>query len=228
MLPYGQRQGVLIAINKREQKGLISHVNESIWATLIVVVVKSDAQTPRICGDYVPDLQPSAVQICYYHSGARIFHEIHTHQPKLFEARPDEFLYHHNPRGIFQFDFLPFGPHLSSGVLQAAIDSVIQGLDGVLAYQDDIIIFGATRREHDLRLKSVLIRLTQRDAPISTTKCKFDVFELEFLSARLPTRPRALKTAGRIGVNERPILPTLHYRMFPTVHSIYTQFCCNT
>lgn len=64
-------------------------------------------------------------------------------------------------------------------------DKAIQGLDGVLAYQDDVIIFGATREEHDSWLKSVLNRLIQRNVSLKATGCKFDVFELEFLGFKI-------------------------------------------
>ncbi|VDP34390.1 unnamed protein product [Echinostoma caproni] len=52
VLPYAQREGVLKALQKMEQDGVISKVESSAWATPITVAMKSDARTPRICGDY--------------------------------------------------------------------------------------------------------------------------------------------------------------------------------
>lgn len=40
-----------MAINKMEREGIISHVSSSVWITPILVVMKSDGQTPRICGN---------------------------------------------------------------------------------------------------------------------------------------------------------------------------------
>ncbi|VDP93434.1 unnamed protein product [Echinostoma caproni] len=58
VLPYGQRDGVLKALQKMEQDGVISKGESSAWATPIVVTMKSDGRTPRICGDYRLTLNP--------------------------------------------------------------------------------------------------------------------------------------------------------------------------
>ncbi|VDP69767.1 unnamed protein product [Echinostoma caproni] len=42
VLPYGQREGVLKALQEMEQDGVISKVESSAWATLIVVAMKSN------------------------------------------------------------------------------------------------------------------------------------------------------------------------------------------
>ena len=38
------------------------------------------------------------------------------------------------------------------------MDECYEGLDGVVAIVDDILLYGHTRKEHDLNLKSVLAR----------------------------------------------------------------------
>ncbi|VDP79148.1 unnamed protein product, partial [Echinostoma caproni] len=58
VLPYGQRRGVLKALQKMEQDGVINKVESSAWPTPIVVAMKSDGGTPRICGDYRLTLNP--------------------------------------------------------------------------------------------------------------------------------------------------------------------------
>ncbi|VDP82241.1 unnamed protein product [Echinostoma caproni] len=47
VLPYGQREGVLKALQNMEQDVLISKVESSAWATPIVVAMKSDVQEAR-------------------------------------------------------------------------------------------------------------------------------------------------------------------------------------
>lgn len=42
------------------------------------------------------------------------------------------------PWDLFQLNFLAFGLHASFGIFPVVIDEVIQGLDGVPAYQDDV------------------------------------------------------------------------------------------
>ncbi|VDP91199.1 unnamed protein product [Echinostoma caproni] len=59
VLLYGQREGVLKALQKMEQDGVIRKVESSTWATPIVVATESDDRTPRICGDIQPTLYRS-------------------------------------------------------------------------------------------------------------------------------------------------------------------------
>ncbi|VDP92140.1 unnamed protein product [Echinostoma caproni] len=58
VIPYGQREGVLQALEKMERDGIITRVTSSTWAMLIVIAIKSDGKTPRICGDYRLNLNP--------------------------------------------------------------------------------------------------------------------------------------------------------------------------
>ncbi|VDP35628.1 unnamed protein product [Echinostoma caproni] len=51
------------------------------------------------------------------------------------------------PWRLYQYNFQPFGLLTSSGIFQAAIDEVIRGLDVVLGFQDDVIVFGTTKAE---------------------------------------------------------------------------------
>ncbi|VDP91295.1 unnamed protein product [Echinostoma caproni] len=62
----------------------------------------------------------------------------------------------------------------------AAIDEIIRGLDGVLAYQDDVIVFGKTKAEHDDRLLRLLERFSKKNVSIRASKCMFSSPELEF------------------------------------------------
>ncbi|VDP90562.1 unnamed protein product [Echinostoma caproni] len=71
---YGQRDGVLQALGKMESDGIITRVTSSTWATTIVMAIKSDGKTPRICGDYGLT-QPAAVKVCGYQHGTGGLHE---------------------------------------------------------------------------------------------------------------------------------------------------------
>ncbi|VDP84440.1 unnamed protein product [Echinostoma caproni] len=72
---------------------------------------------------------------------------------------------------MYQYNFLPFGLHVSSGLFQSAIVSVIKRFDGVLANQDDVLIFGLNKKEHDARLTQLLERFAARNVAIKPSKC---------------------------------------------------------
>ncbi|VDP78919.1 unnamed protein product [Echinostoma caproni] len=135
-------KGVLKALQKMEQDGVISKVESSAWATPIVVAMKSDVFFQDRFGGRTPT----------------------------------------------DSNFLPFGLHVSSELFQLAINSVIKGLDGVLAYQDDVLIFGLNKKEHDARLTQLLERFAARNVAIKPSKCVFGVSELEILGFTVDSR----------------------------------------
>ncbi len=45
------------------------------------------------------------------------------------------------PFGLFAYNFLPFGLSVSPSIFQKTINGIIGGIDGIVAYQDDVIGF---------------------------------------------------------------------------------------
>ncbi|VDP88861.1 unnamed protein product [Echinostoma caproni] len=194
VIPYGQRDGVLQVLEKMERDGIITRVISSTWATPIVIAIKSDGKSPRICGDYRLTLNPR-LRKCVTTTmepedfmkalhGSTCFSKIDLADAYLqIPLAPTcrHFTTINTPWGLYQYNFLPFGLHKSSGIFQAAIDEVIRGLDGVLAYQDDVIVFGTTKAERDDRLLKLLERFAQKNVSIRASKCMFSSPELEFL-----------------------------------------------
>ncbi|VDP92410.1 unnamed protein product [Echinostoma caproni] len=58
VLPYGQREGVLKALQNMEQESVISKFESSAWVTPIFLAMKSDGRTPRICEEHRLTLDP--------------------------------------------------------------------------------------------------------------------------------------------------------------------------
>lgn len=64
---------------------------------------------------------------------------------------------------------------------QHVMEDTIADLDGVIAYIDDLLVFGRDKEEHDLRLKKLLERLEGCGARLNVSKCRFGVEKLDFL-----------------------------------------------
>ena len=64
---------------------------------------------------------------------------------------------------------------------QRVIQQTLQGCQGVRNLFDDIVIHGATRKEHDDRLNKVLQRIQDKGLTLNKEKCKFHMSELEFI-----------------------------------------------
>ncbi|VDP90531.1 unnamed protein product [Echinostoma caproni] len=171
VIPYDQREGVLKALKKMEHDGILTRVTSSAWATPIVIATESGDKTPRFCGDYRLTLKPrlrkcatttmEPEDFMKASHGSTCFSKIDLADAYLqipLDPACRQFTTINTSWGLYQCNFFPFVLHTSSGIFQVATDEVIHGLDGVLAYQDDIIIFGATKAEHDERLTNLLER----------------------------------------------------------------------
>ena len=58
---------------------------------------------------------------------------------------------------------------------------LLQGLDGVSVYLDDIVVAGSTLDEHHQRLAQVLQRLENADMRLNKQKCSFLCSRIEYL-----------------------------------------------
>ena len=76
-------------------------------------------------------------------------------------------------RGLFRYTRLPFGIASAPGIFQRVIESVLQGIDGVVVYLDDILISGSTEKNHLDTLDEVLSRLDRAGLRVKRSKCEF-------------------------------------------------------
>lgn len=53
------------------------------------------------------------------------------------------------------------------------MDIVLQGMDGVICYLDDILVSGKTKAEHLENLRKVLQKLKQHGIRVKKSKCSF-------------------------------------------------------
>jgi len=85
--------------------------------------------------------------------------------------------------GLYEFKVMPFGLTNAPSTFQDMMNHVLLDiLDvGILAYMDDILIYGKTREEHDGLVKEVLKRLRKNGLAVSPEKCTWSAQEVEFL-----------------------------------------------
>ncbi|RLU18028.1 hypothetical protein DMN91_010270 [Ooceraea biroi] len=70
---------------------------------------------------------------------------------------------------------------ISAGALPKTDFKNFGRLKGVTNYTNDILIWGATREEHNIRLRQVLTRLQENNVTLNRAKCVFGVQEVKFL-----------------------------------------------
>lgn len=84
-------------------------------------------------------------------------------------------------RGLFQYNRLPFGVVSARAIFQRHMETLLQGLDGVSVYLDDILVSGRSLEEHLTRLAGVLDRLEKSGMRLNQQKCSFLGSKIEYL-----------------------------------------------
>ena len=73
------------------------------------------------------------------------------------------------------------GIHSATEVFQVEVANIIAGLSGCVNLQDDIIIWGKTKEEHDSNLEKVMDRILESGLKLNRQKCVFGATEMTFL-----------------------------------------------
>ena len=68
------------------------------------------------------------------------------------------------------------------------MDTILQGVPGVVCYIDDILVTSATDAEHLRSLKLVLLRLQKYGVKLKRSKCRFMEESAEYLEHRLDSQ----------------------------------------
>jgi len=58
---------------------------------------------------------------------------------------------------------------------------ILEGLEGVVCQIDDVLVFGATRKEHDDQLLKVMQGLESAGVTLNIEKCEFAKDQVQFL-----------------------------------------------
>ena len=98
------------------------------------------------------------------------------------------------PDGHFEFIKMPFGLVNSAATLVRSMRIILQDIENVESYIDDIIIFSRSWEEHVDTLKTVLKRFQSTGITLKPSKCLFAANSIEFLGHEI--------TDGWSGLNE--------------------------
>lgn len=88
-------------------------------------------------------------------------------------------------RGLMRFKRLLFGINAAPEMFQRIMVEMFSGIEGVIIYIDDIVVFGRTQEEHDKRLQQVLDVLKRNNAKLNKSKCVIGASEIEILGFKV-------------------------------------------
>lgn len=192
-IPFALKKSVETELQRLEDENIISPVQFSPWAAPIVPVVKSNGKI-RVCGDYKVTinqaLQPDSYplprvdELFASLSGGRYFSKLDLSNAYLqieLEEESKKFVTINTPKGLFQYNRLPFGISSAPAIFQRCMETLLQGCKGISVYLDDILISGATEEEHLQNLDKVLAILGAAGIKLNRDKCAFLLPKIEYL-----------------------------------------------
>ena len=94
-----------------------------------------------------------------------------------------------------------------SEIFQHEMTALLKGIEGILIYQDDILVYGSIVEEHDKRLNTVLDRIIASGLQLNKKKCQIRQKFLTFLGHIIDEdgcRPHADKISAITSMS-RPI-----------------------
>ena len=192
-VPYALKSVVEEELDRLLRVGVLETVEHSDWAAPIVVVPKKDGRV-RICGDYkitvnpVLDIDqyplPCAEDLFATLAGGKCFSTLdlsHAYNQLILDEESRKFLTINTHRGLYRYTRLPFGVASAPAVFQKIMDQILQGLDGVICYLDDILVSGKSENEHLEILQKVLERLKEHGIRVKKSKCAFMKASVQYL-----------------------------------------------
>lgn len=89
------------------------------------------------------------------------------------------------PFGRYRYKTMPYGINSAPEVYQKLINHIFDGLEGVVPYIDDVLIWGKTIEEHNIRLRGALERARKYNVKFSKAKMQLCKTEIKFLGHKL-------------------------------------------
>jgi hypothetical protein len=198
-LPFSIRTKVEDDIKEKIQSGILVPEPHPLMACPIVPVIKPDG-TVRVCGDYSVTANkyidaeqyplPTLEDITTYMVGCHYFSKLDLKNAYLqvpLSPQSQRLTTISTTLGFFNCTKLPFGISAAPRIFQQYIDNILH-VPNVRAYQDDILIGGITKEDHDCKLRLVLDTLHKYNLLVNESKSEFCKTSVHFLGFLLSSR----------------------------------------
>ncbi|CAB0017172.1 unnamed protein product [Nesidiocoris tenuis] len=196
-VPIAIKKSVETELDRLVTEGIIEPVNLETdpieWASPIVVVIKPTGKV-RICADFKvtinPFIQPTLHPLPNFEEllakvgHGELFSVLDLKDAYLqleVEENSKRYLNIATHKGIFRYRRMPFGVSLAPSVFQNIMDKVLDGIEGVACYLDDVMVTGRSLEEHLDTLNTVLKRLEAEGIRVNPQKCKWLQRSVEYL-----------------------------------------------
>lgn len=196
-VPYAIRPKVDQEIDRLVKEGILEPIEYSDFGSPIVPVLKKNGQI-RICGDYKltlnPCLQtdpyplPRIEDLFQKLGGNTVWAKAdlsHAYQQCELDLESRKLVAITTQKGLFQYTRMPYGICVGPSKFQKLVDSVLAGIDGVVALLDDVVIGAPDEETLRKRVIEVFERFKKAGLTLSEKKCEFGKESIEYLGFRI-------------------------------------------
>ncbi|XP_065180108.1 uncharacterized protein K02A2.6-like [Sycon ciliatum] len=196
-VPFPLLQKVEAELARMVDTGIVEPVTEPTeWCAPMVAVRKKSGDV-RICVDLkrlnasvqresfvLPTVDETLAKL----AGATVFSTLDTR--KGFWQVPLAASSQHlatfiTPFGRYMFRRLPFGITSAPEIFQRRLMAILEGIQGVCVFMDDILVYGATIEAHDLALQQVREALAAASVTLNPDKSHLRQPTVKFLGHRI-------------------------------------------
>ena len=83
--------------------------------------------------------------------------------------------------GLYVYNYLPFGVSSCPAIYQSFISKVLEGINDIIIYQDDILVMSSDRDKHSETLDKVFQALKIAGLKVNCSKCDFYTTSVSYL-----------------------------------------------
>jgi RNase H-like domain found in reverse transcriptase/Reverse transcriptase (RNA-dependent DNA polymerase) len=192
-VPHSIRDKVGVELENLVKAGILEKVEYSDWASPIVVVVKPNKDL-RICLDGSVTINP-VMESNHYplpliddllsnKNGATVFSVLDlrgAYQQLIVSEETKKILTVNTHKGLFRYIRMPFGIKPAGPIFQSVMDKILEGIENVQCYLDDLLVWAKNDQEMFEKLKIVLARLQDYNVKVNGDKCRFFVDSVKYL-----------------------------------------------
>lgn len=88
----------------------------------------------------------------------------HAYQQVLLKEKSQEFVTVSTHKGLYRYNWLPFGIASAPAVFQQLMERVLRGIPGNVCFIEDILVTGRNDEKHLRNLEEVLKHLMKKDS----------------------------------------------------------------
>ena len=205
-VPFNVRDRVCKHLDDMEKAGIIEKIEYTEWASPIVVVVKPNKEL-RICMDGSVTVNP---HIETHHYPLPLIDELISNKDdaKIFavldlKGAYQQLLVSENTKKLLAIN-TNAGVKPAASIFQSILDKILQGIDKVQAFIDDILIWAKNQEELNERIIEVLERLRKFNVKVNLGKCQWFVKKVTYLGHELSEAGIAPNKSKTKALSEAP------------------------